>query len=178
MKVLNLSEVEKLRSAVQNAEQQFSEIETKIQQMRESLQTKFKTVLEKHQVSQINEEYLEGFFEEPYVMIPKRGHEWYVIVPKWLNMQVGYLEHSSKSYNIFIVNKYVQWLSEIPETLREKLKFPKALPLKVFDGMLLTGSELQNQIFEKYRDYVTSRSGKDRIKIKPGYEFKLIAQLI
>ena len=178
MKVSNLSEVEKLRETIQNAEQQFSEIEIKIQQMRENLHTKFKTVLEKHQISQIDEEFLESFFEEPYVMIPKRGHEWYVIVPKWLNMQVGYLEHSTKSYNIFIVNKYVQWLSEIPETLREKLKFPKPLPIKIFDGMLLTGSELQNQIFEKYRDYVTSRSGKDRIKIKPGYEFKLIAQLI
>jgi len=173
-----MSEIEKLRAVIQTAEEQFVAIETKIQEMRVGLQDQFRNLLNKHQISQVDPEFLDGFFEEPYVMIPKRGHEWYVIVPKWLKMQVGYLEHSTKSYNVFIVNKYVQWLSEIPDSLKEKLKFPKALPLKVFDGTLLTGPELQDQAFQKYRDYVSSRQGKDRIKIKPGYEFKLIAQLI
>jgi len=173
-----MSEIEKLREVVNAAEQQFSAIEAQIKQMRESLQTQFKTLLDKHQISKIDVEFLEDFFDEPYVMLPKRGHEWYVIVPKWLKMQVGYLEHSTRSYNIFIVNKYVQWLGEIPENLREKLKFPKALPLKVFDGMLLTGTEYQDQALEKYRPFLFQRAGKDRIKIKQGYEFKLIAQLI
>lgn len=163
---------------MQEAEEQFTAIEAKIHEMRMGLQDQFKNLLTKHQVSQIDPEFLDSYFEEPYVMIPKRGHEWYVIIPKWLKMQVGYLEHSTKSYNVYIVNKYVQWLNEIPDTLKEKLKFPKALPLKVYDGMLLTGPELQDETFSKYRDYVSSRSGNDRIKIKPGYEFKLIAQLI
>lgn len=160
------------------AEKQISEVEQRIESMRLNLKVKFESLLEKHQTSQIDANLLSEFLDEPYVMIPKHANEWYVVVPKWLKMQVGYLDHSTRSYNVFIINKYVQWFSEIPETLKSKLKFPPSIPLKVYDGMLLTGPEHQDQTFDKYRPFVSNRVGKDRIKIKTGYEFKLIAQLI
>jgi intein/homing endonuclease len=88
------------------------------------------------------------------------------------------LDHSTQSYNVFIVNKYVKWLSEVPPELEDKLKFPDALPLKVFDGMLLTGEQLQERAWQKYCQFLSRREGKDRIRIKAGCEFKLIAQMI
>ena len=173
-----MSEVEELKKVVAQAEQQFDAVEEKIKAMRSKLQNQFRNLLDKHLSSQINSEYLDDFINEPYVMIPKKGHEWYVIVPKWLKMQVGYLDHSTRSYNIFIVNKYVQWLSEIPQSLQDRLKFPRPLPFKVYDGMLFSGVEHQDQAWQKYHHFLTRREGKDRLRIKKGYEFKLIAQLI
>lgn len=173
-----MSEIEELKKTMAEAESQFTSLERKIGEMRTDLRAKLDALLSKHQSSQVDAEFLEEFMEEPYVMLPKRGHEWYVVVPKWLKMQVGYLEHTTRSYNVFVVNKYVQWLSDIPEALRERLKFPRSLPVKVYDGMLLTGSELQEEAWNKYKGFLSRREGKDRIRITKGYEFKLIAQLI
>lgn len=173
-----MSEIEDLKKVMAEAESQFQTIESKIQAMRNTLETHFKRLMDQHQVSQIDPEFLKDFFDEPYVMLPKKGHQWWVIVPKWLKMQVGYLEHSTKSFNVFVVNKYVKWLSEIPGPLEEKLRFPKPLPFKVYDGMLLTGKEHQGAAWDKFRHFLHRREGSDRIRIKKGYEFKLIAQLI
>jgi hypothetical protein len=98
--------------------------------------------------------------------------------PKWLNFQIGWLERSTKSYNIFVVNRYVKWFSEIPQSLEDKFKFAKLLPFKVYDGMLLTGKELQEEAIRRYKHFITRREGEDRLRIKKGYEFKLIAQMI
>lgn len=170
--------IEKLRGDVKNVENQIATIQQELDNKRLTLQEKFKALLDTHQVSQVDDSFLKEFFEEPYVMIPKRGHEWYVIVPKWLKMQVGWLEHSTKSFNIFIVNKYAQWVSEIPQVLKDKLKFPKPLPFKVLDGTLFTGTTMQEEGWNKYKQYLSRREGTDRIKITKGLEFQLIAKLI
>jgi DNA excision repair protein ERCC-3 len=129
-------------------------------------------------LSNVDKSLLEEFLKEPYVVIPKKANEWYVIAPKWLSFAVGWLERSTRSYNIFIVNRYVQWFSDVPLALKEKLKFTAPSPVKVFDGMLLTGKELQEKTMEQYRPYILRREGEDRLRIKQGYEFQLIAQLI
>lgn len=157
---------------------QFDNLSDWIESQREIVQKRFEKLIEDHQSTHVDKELLNDFLKEPYAMIPKKGHEWYVIVPKFINMQVGYLDHATNSFNIFIVNKYVKWLSEIPEVLEAKLKFPEPLPFKVYDGMLLTGPKYQEKGFSKYRKFLSRREGKDRLRIKKGYEFKLIAQLI
>jgi len=173
-----MSEIEELKKSVSSVEEQFAKVESEIDRMREKLKSDFEGLLDKHQSGQVDKEFLSEFIKEPFVMLPKRGHEWYVIVPKFMKMQVGYLEHSTKSYNIFIVNKYVQWLSEIPSSIKDKLKFPTPYPFKVYDGMLLTGEQHQKQAWDRFKNYLHARVGKDRIRIRKGYEFKLIAKLI
>ncbi|MDG6996855.1 MAG: hypothetical protein JRN52_13120 [Nitrososphaerota archaeon] len=123
---------------------------------------------------------LDEFFKEPYVIIPKRENEFYVIVPRWLDFQIGWLERQTKSYNIFVVNRYVQWISPIPDALRQKLRFPTELPqLKIVgDNTLWTGKEHQEEAFQKYRQFVQSKEGDDRLRIRKGYEFKLISKLV
>jgi len=170
--------IDDLQKVVAEADAKFEAVIAELQKKRDDLAVRLKDALTQDQSSQIDIEFLPSFLEQPYVMIPKHGNEWWVIIPKWLKMQVGYLDHSTQSYNIFIVNKYVKWLSEVPSELEEKLKFPGSLPLKVFDSMLLTGEALQERAWQKYSPFLSRREGKDRIRIKQGYEFKLIAQLI
>ncbi len=173
-----LSEIEKIREDLQILNREFDQLSDWIESQKADISERFQKLLERHQTVHVDSDLIENFLNEPYVMIPKKGHEWYVLVPKFVKMQVGYLDHATKSYNVFIVNKYVKWLSEIPEVLEDKLKFPEPLPLKVYDGMLLTGQKYQEKAWSKYRRFLWQRAGKDRIRIKKGYEFKLIAQMI
>ncbi len=170
--------IDKLQNSYLQTNEQIETLMKSLEEKKRDLNDKFKAVINKDQSTQIDIEALPEFLEEPYVMIPKQGQEWYIMVPKWLKLQVGFLHHSTRSYNIFVVNKYVKWLSEIPPELEEKLKFPDALPFKVQDRMLFTGEQLQEKGWEKYHQYLTQREGKDRIRIRSGYEFRLIAQLI
>jgi len=145
---------------------------------RESLKIEIEKKIEQLQIGKFKPDEIEEFLKEPYVIIPKRENEFYVIAPRWVDFQIGWLERQTRSFNIFVVNKYMQWIAPIPEILRQKLKFPEPMPFKVYDGMLLTGEQYQDRAWEKYKRHLSGRYGKDRIRIKKGHEFKLIADLI
>jgi len=171
-------DISEVRKSVDEALKKMDELIERLKEERDRIKAEIEKKIEQLQVSKYDIKGLDEFLEEPYCIIPKRENEYYVIAPKWVNFQIGWLERSTKSYNIFVVNKYMQWLAQIPEALKEKLKFPEPLPLKVYDGMLLTGKEYQDKAWEKYKKFLSRREGKDRIRIRRGYEFKLIAQLI
>ena len=165
-----------------NFETSLEKIDQLIESMkleRDKIKDEFEKRMEKLRFGQLDFNQLEDFFDEPYVIIPtRRPNQWYVIAPKWINFQIGYLDRTTKGYNVFIVNQYVKWFTEIPSALQEKFRFKEPLPYKVYDGILLTGSELQEQAWQQYRKFLSRRKGKDRIKIKRGYEFRLIAEMI
>jgi hypothetical protein len=167
-----------VRESVLAALAKLDELKRSVDVLQAEIRGDFERKMELFRFSQVRKEFLGSFFEEPYVIIPKRADEWYVIAPKWLNFSIGWLERSTKSYNIFVVNRYVKWFSEIPPSLEEKFKFAKSLPFKVYDGMLLTGKELQEEALRRYKRFISRREGEDRLRIKKGYEFKLIAQMI
>ncbi len=128
-----------------------------------------------------NEAELFEFLDTPYATIPRgdrHRNEWWVVTPKFTNYELGYLDHSSGGWHYFIVNKYMSWLARIPEELREKFRFKKPLPLRIFDGVLLTGEDAQEESWNRYRKHLTQRKGKDRIRVKMGHEFALIAAII
>jgi len=127
----------------------------------------------------LNEEEFMNFIKEPYVVVPTgKQEEWFVAVPKFIKMNLGWLDHTTETYNVFRINKFMKWLGNIPLDIEKKFKFDTKLPLKVFDGMILSGKEYQEETWRKYNKFITRREGKDKLKIKKGYEFKLLAQLI
>ncbi len=173
-----MSEIDELERLVAAANSKITESMQYLEQKRSELASKLEAVLNQYLSSQIDLDSLPSFIEEPYVLVPRGGQEWYVLVPRWLKLQVGYLDHQTPSYNVFIVNKYVKWLSEVPKELSDKLKFPESLPLTVSGNRLITGEALQDKAWQKYQSFLSMRDGKEQIKIRPSYEFKLIAKLI
>lgn len=167
-----------LRKNVDKDLEKFDLLILKIQEQRNKIRRDIESKIEQLQLSKYDREELANFFNEPFVIVPKRENEYYVIAPKWVNFQIGWLERQTKSYNIFVVNKYIQWIAPIPDHLKKKLKFPTPLPIKVFDGVALTGKEHQDAVWKKYGKFLTRREGKDRIRIKRGGEFKFMARLI
>jgi DNA excision repair protein ERCC-3 len=169
---------EDIKKSVMETIDKLEAMKQQIQSLQDQLKTELENTVERLMFTNINKDGIEEFLKEPYVLIPKRENEWYVIVPKWIDFRVGWLERTTRSYNIFVVNRYVKWFTDIPKTIESKLRLPEPKPYKVFDGMLLTGKEHQEEAFQKYRDYIHGREGEDRLKIKKGLEFKLIAKLI
>jgi DNA excision repair protein ERCC-3 len=180
-----LNEIDNLKQAIADTENSVAAAELQLnnqllvlQKRKIELSEKFNNVLSLNQKIQIDFDALPQFLEEPYVLVPKAGQEWYVVIPRWLKLQVGYLDHQTPSFNVFIVNKYMKWLSEIPPELEATLRFAHTMSLKVSGGRLVTGEALQDEAWQKYSGYLSRRDGADGIKIRSGMEFKLIAKLL
>jgi len=144
----------------------------------ENIKKRMTELEEMEMFSNYNKEYLSDFFKKPYVIIPKKEEEWYLAVPKFFDINIGYLTKSTDSYNVFIVNKYADYLGNVPSEFAKIFKFKPKLPLKVLDGVVLTGQLNQDRTWDRYKKYLSARSGKDRIKIKQGKQFDFLAKLI
>jgi len=171
--------VSEIRKQVEASLRRIDELIEAMKVERDKIAGDLRMRMEKLQLGQFDREQLEDFFEEPYVILPtRRPDQWYVIAPKWISFQIGWLDRTTKGYNIFIVNKYVKWFADIPKALEEKFRFKESLPYKVVNGTLWTGEGLQEQAWQKYRKFLVRREGDDRIRIKKGAEFRLIAQML
>jgi len=153
-----------------------SEVELKQKEYQEKVSEASKLT----QITQgLDEEEFKKFLKEPYSVLPTgKQEEWFVAVPKFIRMNLGWLDHTTETYNIFRINKFMKWLGNIPMDIEKKFKFDSKLPLKIFDGKVLSGKEHQAETWNKYHGFLTGREGNDKLKIKKGYEFKLLAQLI
>jgi len=124
---------------------------------------------------------LEAFFRKPYVILPVPGRQenWWLIAPKFLDIQFGWLDRSTESFNVYLVNRYVDWLGELPDEVKRQLGF-KPSPDLHLEGDLLTGGvgalddAWRNP---RYRPYLSMREDK-HILIKKKRAFELLAVLI
>lgn len=110
-----IEKFENTKEIVGKADRHLNSLIKELKEVQEVYQGKLEKALESARISQFNEEELKNFLKEPYVILPtKREDEWWVVVPKFIQMQVGWLERSTESYNIFKVNKFINWLGDIP----------------------------------------------------------------
>lgn len=173
-----MEDVSEVRKSIDESLSKMDELIEKMSAERDKIKSEIKKKSEQLSFGKYDSEEIDAFLKEPYVIIPKRQNEYYVVSPRWVDFHLGWLERRTKSYNIFVVNRYMQWIAPVPESLREKLKFPEPLPFKIVNGFLLTGKQHQEKGWDKYRKFISAREGKDRLRIKRGAEFKLVAQLI
>lgn len=175
-------ELKDVEQSVSRAKDKLNSLSKYIDELRENIVNTIAKTMEDAKFTKFNPEYLGDFLTEPYLVLPKRmqsgkATEWYVVVPRFIDFQLGWLERSTKSYNIFIVNQYVQWFTDIPKELEERFQL-NPLQVRVSDGALLMSEELQDEAWKRYRKYLSKREGKNSIRIKRGNEFRLIAQII
>jgi DNA excision repair protein ERCC-3 len=126
---------------------------------------------------QLKEADFTAFLKEPYVLVPKRGHEWYCVVPRFVDFSVGWLERATASYNLFLINRYTLWLGDVPEDLRAATGLEKPPgDLQVLDGKLLFNRQ-DKPVAEHYKSYLSGLRSDSGV-ITRGKEFQLLAQLI
>lgn len=175
-----LDKFKQIRKLSEELDLELDSLKSEVERKQEEYKEKIDNVSKITQITEgLSEEEFKNFVKEPYAVLSTgRPEEWYVVVPKFIRMNLGWLDHSTDTFNIFKINKFMRWLGNIPRDIEKKFKFDIKLPLKIYDGMLLTGKEHQDKAFNRYRRHLSSRAGEDKVKIVRGHEFKLIAQLI
>lgn len=174
-----IKEFKNTKKIFEQGEQKLNNIKKEMEHLQNQYQQQVKDISEKLHLSNFEIQDFKKFLNEPYILLPTgKKQEWYVAVPKFIRMNLGWLDFTTESYNIFRINKFVNWLGDIPTEIQDKFHFKEELPLKVFDGMLLTGKEHQDAAWNRYKDHLHQRIGKEKIRLKRGHEFKLVAKLI
>lgn len=160
-----------------------SEVESDIQDQKNTLQSKLQAVSSAQSDFIADDEELDAFIEKPYTVLPKNENESWVIVPRFVSFNVGWLEKQTESYNHFIINKYVNWIEEIPDELKSHVGISKEFENATVENNTLTVTDTDER--EKAWDILGGREGglykrdgEDKIQIKSGSEFDVIAELI
>lgn len=161
----------------------FKEIEEKIKQLEVDVVAKENDLwdkfhaLEKRKVT-VDDDLLKEWLEEYYLLYPSQKEgEWFVAVPKFLNFSVGWLDHTTKGYNVFAINRYTQWIGGIPEFLRKEIKLESPMKITVQDGNVRFDKGLEDTVGDKFGDFL-SQIGRGSARVKTGKEFDLIAKII
>lgn len=127
--------------------------------------------------SKLDKDELENFFKYPYCIMPgKHKNEYYLIIPKFIDAHFGWLYKTTESHNIFLVNKYVDWLGELPDHLKRELKFQDPLDI-VLDGEYLTGKDIK-KAKQKYAHFIKGQTKEGKLIIDKTRHFELLANLI
>lgn len=177
-----LHKIRDVQKTVDTAYTQLELITKEIDELKQTIKELIIKRVEESKYTTFNEDFLDDFLKEPYVIIPKRTEkgnvtEWYVVVPRIIDFQLGWLERSTRSYNVFLVNRYVRWFSEIPNEIGDRFR-EQPLPVMIRDGLLLSPEDKQDEVWKRYRQYLSRREGSGAIRITKGKEFELIASII
>ena len=155
--------IDKYKKIVEMSESLDLELETlksEISTKQEEYRNKVANISKITQITDgLDEKTFKDFIQEPYVVLSTgKPEEWFVAVPKFIRMNLGWLDHTSETFNIFRINKFMKWIGQIPKDIEKKFKFEEHLPIKLFDGMILTGKENQDRAWNKYNKFKTSKT--------------------
>ncbi|MGC2239158.1 MAG: DEAD/DEAH box helicase family protein [Pyrinomonadaceae bacterium] len=118
-----------------------------------------------------------AFLKQPYVLSQRKDHEWLCFVPRFVNFEVGWLERTTAAYNIFVINRYTDWLGEIPPDIRAATGMTRP-PEDIFvsDGQLIFKPK-DKAVAQKFKPFI-SKWGDGFGRITRGKEFDLLAEMI
>lgn len=128
-------------------------------------------------IPNLDSEALRNFMKQPYLLMPRRENSWYVVVPRFIDMQLGYLEWQTPSFNVFVINRYVRWLTPLPTEIEDRLGPSPTTQAKVVDGLLKVSAGMEDQAWQRYRKYLY-RKDQFGLRIKKGWERHLLSALI
>jgi len=129
----------------------------------------------------VDVELFSRFLSKPYALIQRKEDEWYLVIPKFIEPDVdyGYLFQETESYRIYIVNRYIGWIYDLPEDLRRELNLPKYRTTAwIEDKYLVTTPELRDSIYQRYKKYLYRIVDANRIQVKRNRLPDLLAQLV
>lgn len=132
----------------------------------------------------IDRDAIEAFKKRPFTFTPyvgdrgERREGWYyLIIPRFVDMQIGWLEKQDLSYNVFVVNRWLDWLGQIPELIKKQLGIKPPPHLDYADGIITGEASAVDAFARKYPGLIRSRRG-NRLVTRPKRYFEVLASLI
>jgi DNA excision repair protein ERCC-3 len=176
--------------------QRMADMQAELQQMAE--QVAQKTEAQQQQLEQrmadhfdmgdLDAEAVRAFADQPFNVLPKADNEYYVTTPRFVPFHVGHLLEQDEAWNTFVVNKYVAWIDDVPEPVREKIDLGKRYEEATVDQnerlLTLADEAERERAWDDLGGYIQQggpfleRVGDDQIKIDAGKEFDVIADLV
>ena len=175
-----IKDYQKLKQLGENYSEGLANFREKIKQEQDQYIELNKTMIEETRFSQydFDSELFKEYLREPYIITPYKEGVWRIAIPKFIrDINIGFFEFATDTHNVSLVDRMTSFFGEIPKALEDQLKFKDRLDLKIFDGMLLTGIEHQDEAWTRYRKHLSRKEGSD-IKIKRGHEFDLQGKLL
>jgi len=174
---LKIEQLNRTLDTATHSLQEFTKLAEGSEEVRDWAQNEVTKYAMSIKTAKIDKDELDNFFKYPYVILPgKHEGEYYLSIPKFVDVQFGWLEKVTPSYNIFLVNKYVDWLGGIPQALKDELKFPDPLDIYL-EGDHLVGNDLK-KAREKYGNFIKRKEKDGRLLVDKQRHFELLAALI
>jgi intein/homing endonuclease len=169
-------------------EEEIKKMKESIEKMRKELEkteTDFKVLLETHFYTSLwksmKKDEIISFVKKPYVIVPYKEGEWRLFVPKFIPLEIGWLEYQTESYNVFRVNKYIDWLTPIPDILKEELGIEKPEFELSFDwekSILNVEKGDLEKVKKKYGKFIYRQLNHSTFQIKSPQKFSFVIQLL
>jgi len=169
----------RLQQIMSEAGELFAWLSREIEELKDKQSMELQALAEQLGYTRVDPELFRNFFNKPYVILPRKENEWYLIVPRFIDLQMGWLWRQTDSFNIFIVNRYIDWLYPLPPEIKRQLGF-KEPPFKpIVDGdFLVCKPEETDLAWERYKKYLLRREAPGRIRVKKRSQFNLLCELI
>lgn len=149
------------------------------------IEEEFEDLLEKHFYSSlwknIKREEIFSFIKKPYLILPYSENEWRLYVPKFIPLEVGWLEFQTESFNVFRVNRWIEWLTPLPEILKEELGIIKPEFKLNFDwekSILDIEEGDINKVKKKYGKFIYRQLNHSTFQIKSTQRFSFLVELL
>jgi len=169
----------RLQDLMREAGELFTWLSREIEELKDKQSMELQALAEQLGYTRVDPELFRDFFNKPYVILPHKENEWYLIVPRFIDLQMGWLWRQTDSFNIFIVNRYIDWLYPLPPEIKRQLGF-KEPPFKpIVDGdFLVCKPEETDLAWERYKKFLLRREAPGRIRVKKRSQFNLLCELI
>lgn len=161
-----------------------NELDTLAKRQKTEAQQKVADFALSFKMGKIDMDALESFFKKPYPRLePARdpkgrliSNTWRLTIPRFIPMNVGWLESQDDSYNYFRVNRYMDWFGELPQFIKDEIGWKDAPDLKI-EGEELVGD--RKQVFETAKKYPGLLKEKDgKVLVNKDRYYELLVALL
>ena len=168
-----------LEETVAKLENQRRQLQSQIEESQINANKVLNNALSAIALKGIDEELLRLFVKRPYLIMPRDDHSWFLLVPRFVPMQVGWLDRSDAGWNIFVIDRYSEWLGTVPEDIKKMIGLEEEPIQATVDGPLLKiPVDQMDRVFQKYRRFILRREQPGIFRIAANQEFNLIQTLV
>jgi DNA excision repair protein ERCC-3 len=175
MSEINIGEtLEIMKEQIEKTKKELSEIEEHFENL---LEKHFYTSLWKN----IKNEEISSFVKKPYLIIPYGENEWRLYVPKFIPLEVGWLEFQTDSFNVFRVNRWMEWLTPLPDVLKDDIGIEKPEFKIIFDwekGVLNVEEGNVEKAKKKYGKFIHRQLNHSTFQVKSSQRFSFLVELL
>lgn len=127
----------------------------------------------------VDKDVFKEFLKEPYALIDRGNGEWYCVVPKFVDFSVGWLEFTTATHNVFLINRYTLWIGDISKQIQDATGIEVPDSSIVVEGNDVSFKKGEREQAAKYKKHFVNGSLKDTsARVIKGREFKLLAEMI